>query len=138
MAVKDEQRLHLYYLAKLIVKYPRILVFGPYGEGKTTLFRSLKLKFPNVNFYSFGDSEVLEPFVYGFSEVDDNVPEFDVIYCMQYSKEYKEGRTGYSFNDGEWHPMVDYVDKIKNRQLQKRENLSGKTFKSLNQLRKVL
>lgn len=138
MAVKDEFRLHLYYLTKLIVKYPRVLLYGPYGEGKATLFKTLKKKFSDVNFYSFGENLVEQPFVYVIETPDDfYIPEFDIIYCMQYSTEYKEDRTGYVFPAGEWHPMIDYIDKVENRKKGAR-NLSGKTFKALDKLRAVI
>ena len=136
MAVKDEFRLHLYYLSNLIVKYPRIVVYGPYGEGKDTLFRTLKKKFSDVNFYA-GENGLESPFVYAIMDTDDIIPEFDIIYCMQYSTEYKEGRTGYVFPDGEWHPMIDYVEKAENIKKSKR-NLSGKTFKTIEQLKKAI
>jgi hypothetical protein len=139
MTVKDERRLHLYYLSKLIGKYSRILVYGPWGEGKTYLFKDLKLKFPDVNFYSFGENEVSEPYVYAITEINPDyfIPDFDIIYCMQYSTEYKEGRTGYSFNDKEWHPMAEYVEKQNYIQIGQK-NLSGKTFKSIDKLVKAI
>lgn len=134
MAVKDEFRLHLYYISKLIVKYPRLLVYGPFGEGKSTLFKSLKKKHSDVSFYSAGENVVDTPFVYAIISPDQpNIPEFDIIYCMQYSTEYKEDRIGYKFPKGEWRPMVDYVKKI-NDAKRKNKNLSGKTFKALDKL----
>jgi len=136
MAVKDEFKLHLYYLSKLIVKYPKILVYGPYGEGKSTLFESLKLKYPDVNFYPGGENDIKEPFVYGINSPEDFfIPKFDRIYCVQYSTEYKESRTGVSFN--EWRPMIDYVEKAKYIKQGKR-NLSGKVFGSLAELKKAI
>jgi len=137
MAVKDEFRLHIFYLSKLMEKYPRVLLYGPYGEGKATLFRTLKKKFTDVSFYSFGENEVECPFVYAISSDEDYTPEFDIIYCMQYSTEYKEDRTKYTFPAGEWHPMIDYVEKAKNRE-KGRINLSGKTFKALDKLRAAI
>ena len=138
MAVKDEFRLHLYYLTKLIEKYPRVLLYGPYGEGKSTIMKTLKKKFSDVNFYPAGGGPVEEPFV--FVLVDPNqlrIPEFDIIYCMQYSTEYKEDRTGYKFPVGEWRPMVDYIKKV-NDAKRKDNNLSGKTFKALDKLRAAI
>jgi len=137
MAVKDEFRLHLYYLTKLITKYPRVLLYGPYGEGKSTLLKQLKKKFPDVNFYS-GQLPVEEPFVLTLIDPDQpDIPAFDIIYCMQYSTEYKEDRTGYKFPKGEWRPMVDYIKKV-NDQKKGSKNLSGKTFKALDQLRAAI
>ncbi len=135
MAVKDEFRLHLYYLSKLIVKYPRILLYGPHGEGKATLFKTLKKKFPGVNFYSGPGEQIEEPFVCALMDPNQqqHIPEFDIIYCMQYSTEYKEDRTGYKFPRGEWRPMVDYVKKVNDRN-RKVNNLSGKTFKAIDKL----
>ena len=52
---------------------------------------------------------------------------------MQYSTEYKEDRTDFAFPTGEWHPMIDYIDKAANRE-KGRRNLSGKTFKALDKL----
>lgn len=135
MAVKDEFRLHLYYLSKLIIKYPKILVYGPIGEGKSTIFDTLKKKFPEVNFYNSGQNPVDAPFVYSFFSPDQQyLPDFDIIYCMQYSTEYKEGRTGYKFPKGEWRPIADYVKKVEESK-RNNNNLSGKTFKALDKLR---
>ena len=138
MAVKDEFRLHIYDLSKLIVKYPKILLYGPYGEGKSTLLDSLKNKFPDVNFYTTGGGPVKVPFVHVLVDPDQQrYPDYDIIYCMQYSTEYKEGRTGYKFPPGEWRPMVDYVKKVKEKR-RNNNNLSGRTFKSIDQLRKEI
>lgn len=136
--VKDEFRLHLYYLSKLIVKYPKILVYGYYGEGKSTLFKSLKLKYPAVNFYSNSQNDIEEPFVYVINTPDDPfIPNFDRIYCIQYSTEYKEKTTGVSFPRGEWRPMADYVEKAELIK-QNKINLSGKIFGSLAELKKAI
>ena len=56
MEVKDEFRLHLFYLSKLIKKYPRVLVYAVPGEGKSSLLRNLSQKFPDVNFYDLGEN----------------------------------------------------------------------------------
>lgn len=138
MAVKDEFRLHLYYITKLVKKYPRVLVYAPFGEGKKTIFDSLEKKFPGVNFYHSGYFPPDEPFVYAITDPNQqNIPDFDIIYCMQYSTEYKESQTGYRFEPGEWRPFGEYVRKIKQRKIGQR-NLSGKTFKALDKLREAV
>lgn len=138
MAVKDEFRLNLYYLTKLITKYPRILVYAPYGSGKATLMKSLEKKFPEVNFYPSMGWPVKVPFVCSLLDPDnERIPEFDRIYCIQYSTEYKEAQTGYRFPPGEYHSIGDYVKKVKEEK-RSRYNLSGKTFGSLDQLREAI
>ena len=138
MEVKDEFRLHLYYISKLIQKYSRILVYAIPGEGKSKLLRTLSLKFPDVNFYDLGENVAEEPFVYTIISPEQiNIPEFDIIYCVQYSTEYKEAQTGISFPPGEWRPMEEYVQKAEwNKKGQK--NLAGRTVKDLGKLKELI
>ena len=137
MAVKDEFRLHLFYISKLITKYSKILVFAP--DGETGIFDVLQEKFPDVNFYYQTGGEVEEPFVFSIMSLDNpNIPDCDIIYCIQYTTEYKEMKTGYKFPVGqEWMPLVEY-SRMAAWQKLAGKNLSGKIMKSLAELRKLM
>lgn len=136
--VKDEFRLHLYYIGKLIKKYSRVLVYALPGEGKSSILRTLKNKFPDVNFYDLGENVVEEPFVYAIISPEQvNIPEFDVIYCVCYSTEYKEAQSGVKFPLDEWRPMEKYIQKAEWNKRGK-NNLAGKTAKSLDKLRELI
>lgn len=138
----DELRLNLLFLERLITKgkYRRIGVFSPPGEGKTTVINRLREKFADTewHFYDLMESVVEEPFVYAFISADvDDFPEFDVIYCHTYSKDYKESVTGVVINDDLWHPIEEYAKIAEARQMAKL-NLQGKHVKSMDALRKLL
>jgi len=137
MVVKDEFRLHLFYISKLIMKYSKILVFAP--DGESGIFGALEEKFPNVNFYyQSGAGEIKEPFVFSIMSLDSpNIPVNDIIYCLQYTTEYKELQTGYKFPVGQWMPMSEY-SRMAAWQKLAGKNISGKIVKSFAELKKLM
>lgn len=141
----DEYLMHYRNIVNIMKRHKRILVYAMPGEGKSTLLRGLEKKFSDEwNFYEFGYSdEFIEPFIYelsfAFLPEDSNItiPEkFDLIYSIQYSKEYKEAVSGVSFGD-EYRPLADYLRKRDMIKMGKR-NLAGKRFKSLKALQDAI
>ena len=140
----DEYLMHFRNLSNIMKRHKRILVYALPGEGKTTLLKALHEKFEpeGWNFYDWGDTMVEEPFIYELPHADIPVhagielPVFDLIYVVQYSKEYKEAITGVSFGD-EYRPLADYIKKMKYKKAGSR-NLGGQRFKSIEELQKAL
>lgn len=140
----DEYLMHYRNLVNIMKRHKKVLVYALPGEGKTTLLRALQQKYPDWNFYDFGEENLLkEPYIYelphAFLPKYANVSlptDFDLIYVIQYSREYKEALTGVSFGD-EYRPMSDYVRKQKYNQAGSR-NLSGQRFKSIQALKNAL
>ena len=136
----DELRLHLQIIERLMEKYNKIGVFALPGEGKTTVINRLREKYKDTKwfFYDMMEDMVQEPFVYAFISVDvDDLPEFDVIYCLQYSQDYKESISGITYTDGLWRPLEDYMKASEYRRMSKL-NLLGKYVKSMDALKKLL
>jgi len=127
----DEYRIHLQYIEKLMGKYRRIGIFAPAGEGKTTVINVLRKKFEDTewNFYDNMDDTYSEPYVYAFIAMVEDIPEFDAIYTLTYSTDYKESITGVVFNDGMIHTMEEYSQAAERRHLASL-NLLGKYVKS--------
>lgn len=124
----------------MMKKRRRILLYGLPGEGKSTIVNALKKKYPDWNFYDFGENpeSVMEPFVYSIISPEQvNVPDFDEIYCVQYSTEYKEQVSGTKFPLGEWHPMSEYLQKAEYEQRAK-ININGRKAGSLEELKRIL
>ena len=142
----DEYLMHYRNLVNIMKRHKRILVYALPGEGKTTLLRALQEKYEpdGWNFYEFGTAEEYKkPFVYELSHAfipkyaSVSIPEkFDLIYVIQYSREYKEAITGISFGDV-YKPMSAYVTEMKYKQAGSR-NLAGKRFKSIKALQDAL
>lgn len=142
----DEYLMHYRNIVNIMKRHKRVLVYALPGEGKTTLLRALEEKYTpeGWNFYDFGIvEEFKEPFIYELSHAF--IPErasvtipkkFDLIYVIQYSREYKEALTGVSFGDV-YKPMSAYVTEMKYKQAGRR-NLAGKRFKSIKALQDAL
>lgn len=135
----DELRLHIRYIGHMMRKKRRILLFGLPGEGKSTLMNALQKKYPDWNFYDFGENidECKEPFIYSIIHPDQEVPDYDEIYCIQYSTAFKEKLTGIKFPPGEWRPIADYFQKAEYNQRAK-ININGRKAGSMTELRKIL
>ena len=133
--IRDEYIAHMRVIERLMKKYNKIGVFALPGEGKTHLIMSLRERYQDTqwNFYELGEDPVTDPYVYDFISDKQIVPDFDIIFCMQYSKQYKEALSGVKFEDGEWHPMDDYIQKA-HRQRMGKINIAGKTVKNMNEL----
>jgi len=139
----DEKLMHIRNISNMMKRHKRILIYALPGEGKSTILRELKTKYPEWTFYVFGrEVKYKEPFIYELpdaflpEEYENALPEFDVIYCLQYSREYKERITGVSFGDV-YRPMHDYLKEAK-YQRAKNINIAGKKFKNLSELKKEL
>jgi deoxyadenosine/deoxycytidine kinase len=135
----DEFLLHMRLIEKFMKKFSRIGVYGLPGEGKTTLIMALREKYQDTewHFYEMGENPVEAPFIFAFISEEQPVPEFDTIFCMQYSTNYKESVTGVYFPADEWRPMADYV-KVALRKRMGKLNITGKRVKNMNQLKKLL
>jgi len=137
---QDELRLNLMMMDRLMKKYQAIGVYALPGEGKSFLIRKLMEKYRNTewNFYDQMNSEPEEPFVWAF--INENVPElcpdFDVIYCLQYSTDYKESITGMIL-PGPWNPMQDYHKAAEYRRMGNLD-IKAKYVKNLTELKKLL
>lgn len=139
----DEKLMHFRNIRNIMQKYRRIAIYALPGEGKSTVISELKKKFePEWHFYPFGGGNVVEPYVIELpdtflpDEILDNIPTIDIIYCLQYSREYKERITGISFGNV-YRPFMDYVREMKYARAGNL-NLSGRRFKSIAELEKVL
>lgn len=141
----DEYLMHYRNLVNIMKRHKRIVVYALSGEGKTTLLRTLKEKYEpeGWNFYDFGEVEYKEPFVYELPHAflpkytDAILPEeYDLVYVIQYSREYKEAITGVSFGD-EYRPLSEYVRKMKYKQAHN-SNLGGQRFKTIADLQKAI
>ena len=136
MAHQDEFQMNYRQMVAIMKKYKRVLIYALPGEGKSTLMRKLKRKFPEWNFYEYGYLPVEEPFIWEIVDPETpNIPDYDIIYCLQYSKEFKERVTGVKF-DG-WRPFREYWRVKKWNELGKL-NLKGKRFKRIGQLADAL
>jgi hypothetical protein len=146
MAKVNEYLMHYRNIVNIMKRHKKILVYALPGEGKTTLLRAIKEKFEpdGWNFYDFGVNEELKvPYIYELPHAflpqyaGIELPtDFDLIYVIQYSREYKEDLTGVSFGD-EYRPMSDYVKRMKYNQAHK-NNLGGKRFKTIADLQAAL
>jgi deoxyadenosine/deoxycytidine kinase len=137
--ISDEFIRHIRLVERLMKKHDRIGIYAQPGEGKSTLVRALREKYQDTNwhFYEMGEDPVDSPFLFAFISEKQQVPDFDIIFCMQYSTEYKESVSGVYFSDDEWHPMSDYTDLAMKRRMGKL-NITGKTCKNMNELKKLL
>jgi hypothetical protein len=136
MAKQDEFLMNFNQMVAIMNRYKRVLLYALPGEGKSTLMRKLEKKFPEFNFYEYGYEPVEEPFVYEITGADEpDIPEFDIIYCIQYSKEYKERITGIKFDT--WRPFREYRNALRWKKMGEL-NLKGKRFKKISQLQDVL
>jgi GTPase SAR1 family protein len=141
----DEYLMHFRNISNIMKRHKRIMVYALPGEGKTTLIRALHEKYEpeGWHFYNWGINQgIKEPFIYELPHIDVpkyakiELPTFDLIYVVQYSRDYKEALTGVSFGD-EYRPMADYVKKMKYNKAGRR-NLGGQRFKSIEELQKAL
>ena len=137
--IQDEYIAHIRIIERLMKKHNRIGVFGLPGEGKSHLIMALREKYQDTiwNFYELGENPVTDPFVFAFISDQQIVPDFDIIFCMQYSKRYKEAVSGVKFDDGEWHPIKDYMKRAERQRMDK-INITGKTVKNMKELSKLL
>lgn len=136
----DELRLHLQVIERLMLKYRKIGIFALPGEGKTTLILRLKEKYIDTewHFYEMMENIAEEPYVYAFISTEmDDLPEFDIIYCLQYSQDYKESVSGITFTDGLWRPIEEYMKAAEYKRMGSL-NLLGKYVKSMDALKKLL
>jgi hypothetical protein len=137
----DEFRMHLYLIQKLMNKHNKILIYALPGEGKTRIMMSLMKKFANSEwaFYDLGEHPVeSDKYVYALISPDQAfIPKYDIIYCIQYSREYKEEVTGVSFPDNLWRPMAEYARRAEWDKFGK-ANLIGRKVNSITNLRKIL
>jgi hypothetical protein len=134
----DELLLNIRLIERLMKRNRKIGIFGLPGEGKSYLIRKLAEKYRETewHFYDLMNTKVEEPFVWAF--INENIinhPEFDVIYCLQYSTDYKESITGISFPD--WKPMTEYQKMAEYRRMGKID-IKGKFVKNLKQLKNLL
>lgn len=140
----DEYLMHYRNLVKIMKRNKRIVVYALSGEGKTTLLRTLQEKFEpeGWNFYDFGATECVEPFIFELPEAflpkytDAVLPKFDVLYAIQYSREYKEAVSGVSFGDV-YRPLSDYMKEMKYQRAH-RNNIGGRKFKSVDELKRAI
>lgn len=141
----DEYLMHYRNLVNIMKRHKRIVVYALSGEGKTTLLKTLQEKYEpeGWNFYDFGGVEFKEPYIYELPHAflpkyhGATLPtDYDLVYVIQYSREYKEALTGVSFGD-EYRPMSDYVKRMKYNQAH-RTNLGGKRFKTIADLQTAL
>ena len=140
----DEYLMHFRNISNIMKRHKRIMVYALPGEGKTTILKALQEKYKSEgwNFYDFGENIIEEPFIYELPHADIpkyspiKLPKFDLIYVIQYSKEFKEALTGISFGE-EYRPMADYVKMMKYKKAGN-TNLGGKRFKSIEALQEAL
>jgi hypothetical protein len=108
----DELRSNLLLVQALMNKYTKIGIFAVADAGMSTFMKRLREKFAGTNWHIYDGMEnmgVQEPFVYSFmSDEYEYLPEFDVIYTLNYSQDYKESVTGVTFPDGLWRPIGEY------------------------------
>jgi len=139
----DEKLMHFRNLSNIMKRYKKIAIYALPGEGKSTIIQMLKEKYePEWNFYDFGTGDYTEPYVYELPEaflpeaLEEVLPPVDIIYGFQYSREYKESISGITFGDM-YRPLSDYLREMKYERA-KKCNISGRRFKSMNELRKAL
>lgn len=138
----DEYLLHFRKIQRLMKKHKRIILYGVPGEGKSTIMNALKRKYGPVgwNFYHFHRLPAEEPFIWELSNPEPDpsvIPKFDVIYCIQYTTNYKESVTGVKFSDGDWRPLREYVTRAQWRERGK-NNIATREAKSLSELKKIV
>lgn len=138
MKENNEFMMNYRQLTAIMRKYKRIVLYSLYGEGKRTIMKELKKKYPNFNFYCYKTTTVSieEPFIWGTSRL--SVPEDlkpDVVYSLQYSKEYKEEITGIKLDI--WQPFIEYK-KLKMWKDMSNIDLKAKRFKNIKQLKDVI
>jgi hypothetical protein len=143
MAELDEKLMHYRNIRNIMQKYKRIAIYALPGEGKSHIMAELKKKFePEWNFYHFGRGITKEPYIIELPDtflpenVLNDLPVIDIIYCLQYSREYKERITGISFGDV-YRPFMDYIREMKYARAGSL-NLSGRRFKSITELENVI
>ena len=137
----DELRWNLKLIDKLMGKYKRIGLFSLPKEGKSTIIQKLREKYSGTewSFYNMTENITQEPFVYAFvsTDLEDLLPEMDIIFCLQYSQDYKESVSGVVFPDGVWRPLGDYMALAEYNQMGTL-NIQGKYVKSIDDLKKLL
>jgi hypothetical protein len=143
MTELDEKLMHFRNIRNIMQKHRRIAIYALPGEGKSTVIEELKKKFePEWHFYPFGGGLHKEPYVIELPDtflpdrILNEMPAIDIIYCLQYSREYKERITGISFGDV-YRPFMDYIKEMKYARAGQL-NLSGRRFKSIEELENVI
>jgi hypothetical protein len=137
----DEFIVNLRLIENIMKKHTKIGIYALPGEGKSTLVFKLREKYLDTDwhFYEMGERPVEEPYVWAFISDEQTTPEFDIIYCLSYSRDFKESKTGVTFHGDDWRPFRDYYQvALRRRQNKISKKLRGKTVKTMKDLQKLL
>lgn len=128
LEIRDEYEEHVNAIMELAKKYTRIVLFGSAGCGKSTILfdveRRLRATGSYDNWWMDSDTYPLPlnhyiSTIVSLSMLEDqelfpigNRP--DVVYCVEYSVEYKEMVTGFSFATNKERPLKAYYQQQQN------------------------
>lgn len=140
--VLDEFIINYRNIIRLARKNSGIMIYALPGEGKSTMMHKLEEDLPKTwNFYRWGEWPVRKPFIYELSHIDPGSskflwPDYDIIYVLHYSREYKEAVTGIRLGDG-YRPFKDYTREATYASRTGLE-LFARTAKNIPELKKII